>query len=181
MEGLGLGQNEGMGLMDQAQTQYPVLKGLGLNYKYNPGGGSGFLEFWPGDETGTPDHPRPSEFPAGQPGVEVYDPKTTPLDILGDAVSHHMIYNDPQVKRYYQQFQDSMTPEQHDMLKGQYSHEQKMYGEDRAYEQWLEHAGKPAIFRGYPFKQWPEDVYTPEQKKMFDEMMQYLKEPTRKK
>lgn len=165
--------------MSTAQQQYPILQGLDLGYKYNPGGGSGFLEFWPADETGTPSSPRPSEFPMGKPGVEVYDPKTRPIDVLGDIVSHHLIHTDPTIKHYYQQFQDSMTSDQHATLRDQYDYAQKNQNEQRPYDVWAEHSGIPSYFRGYPFQQWDkaEQMYTPDQLKMFDQMMMYLKSP----
>jgi hypothetical protein len=38
--------------------------------------------------------------------------------------------------------------------------------------------GLPAYFRGYAFKQWPDEfnerAYTPEQREMFDRMMNQL-------
>jgi len=89
--------DNGLGLWNQAQQEYPILKGLGLAYKYNPGGGTGFLESWPADEVGTPERPRPPEFPIGQQGLEVYDPKTRPIDMIGDATSHFMIDSDPTI------------------------------------------------------------------------------------
>ena len=91
--------DQGLGLWNQAQQEYPALQGLGLNYKYNPGGGPGLLESWPADEEGTTEHPRPPEFPLGQQGMEVYDPKTRPIDLMGDAASHFMINSDPTIKQ----------------------------------------------------------------------------------
>jgi len=169
----------GLNLMDQAKQQYPILKDLGLNFKYNPqmGGQSGMLEFWPGDEQGTPKTPRPKEFPIGSLGVEVFDKKTRPIDILGDVVSHHLVNSDPTVKDYYNQFKQSLTPDQKTRLQSQYQWAQKNYGETRPYQQWEEHSGMPAYFRGYPFQQWDDaaSAYTPEQLLMLDEMMKYLK------
>lgn len=169
---------EGFGLMQQAQAQYPILQGLGLQYKYNPGGGQGFLEFWPGDEPGTPTSPRPKEFKPGQLGLEVFDPKTRPIDILGDVVSHHLINTDPIVKDYYEQFKSSMTPEQQYRLRDQYQYAQKYEQERRPFAQWKERSGLPGYFRGYAFQQWEnaEELYTPDQIKLFDAMTTYLKQ-----
>ena len=165
--------------MEQAQQQYPILQGLGLGYKYNPGGGKGFLEFWPGDESGTPEYPRPKEFAPGQSGLEVYDPKTRPIDIMGDVASHYLVQTDPQMKAYYKQFQKSLTPDQLGRLQQQYQYARQNEGETRPYEQWHEHSGIPGYFRGYAFQQWdrPEELYTPKQLKMFDEINAYLKKP----
>lgn len=164
--------------MQQAQSEFPILNKLGLLYKESPGRAQGFLEFWPGEETGTPMYPRPQDFPMGKAGVEVFDPNTRPIDIMGDVASHHLIQSDPVVKQHYQQFQQSMTPDQTRRLQKQYQHAQENEGEKRPFEQWKERTGLPGYFRGYAFKQWdkPEDMYTPAQMKKFDEMMQYLRQ-----
>ena len=71
-----------------------------------------------------------------------------------------------------------MTPEQKERLKGQYGHYVSKEGEKRPYEQWEQMTGLPAYFRGYPFKQWSDEfnqvAYTPEQREMFDRMMNQL-------
>ncbi len=169
--------DNGLGLWNQAQQEYPALQGLGLAYKYNPGGWQGMLESWPGNETGTPDHPRPSEFPMGQQGLEIYDPKTTPTDIMGDVASHFMKDSDPTIVQHYKTFQQSLEPWQHEILKGQYDYHQRNYGESRPYDTWAEYTGIPGYFRGYAFNQWPDaqSMYTPQQLQNFDSMMRYLR------
>ena len=171
--------DQGLGLWNQAQQEYPALKGLGLSYKYNPGAGPGFLESWPADETGTPEHPRPPEFPLGQQGMEVYNPKTRPIDLMGDAASHFMINSDPTIAQHYKTFQQSLEPWQHTNLQDQYNFEKQFSGEDRPYEDWLQRSGLPAYFRGYAFDQWPNahEMYTPQQLQNFDSMMRFLREP----
>jgi len=163
-------------LLKTAQEQYPILRDVPFNYKYNPSGGDGFLEFWPADESGTPDRPRPAEFPPGQVGVEVYNPNTRPIDILGDVVSHHLVKTDPTLKGFYDAFKGSLTQGQKSILQRQYFAAQKEYGEERNFYDWLDSSGLPAYFRGYAFKQWdnPEQLYTPGQMRMFDQMMQHL-------
>ncbi len=169
-------------IFNQALKQYPVLQGLGLSYKSSPGaGGDNMLEFWqPGDEGGK-DQPRPQELPLNKPGVEVYSDKTRPIDILGDAVSHYMVNNDPKIKNYYQQFQESLTPEQKQNLQSQYEWSKQNDGEKRPYDEWAKTTGIPAYFRGYAFDQWPKasanKYYTSSQIKQFDEMMKYLSTP----
>ncbi len=171
--------DNGLGLWNQAQQEYPILKGLGLAYKYNPGGGTGFLESWPANEVGTPEHPRPPEFPIGQQGLEVYDPKTRPIDMIGDATSHFMIDSDPTIAQHYNTFQQFLEPWQHKILQEQYAYHQQNYGEKRPYEIWKELTGIPGYFRGYPFQQWEnsENMYTPQQLQNFDSMMRFLREP----
>ena len=163
-------------LMQQAQSEFPILKNVNPLFKYNPSGGQGFLEFWPGKEIGSTEHPRPKEFPLGQIGVEVYDPKTRPIDIMGDIASHHLVETDPRMKGYYKQFQESLTPDQRGDLQRQYKHAQENFGEKRPYAQWEQASGLPGYFRGYPFQQWEDsDIYTPDQITMFQEMMSYLR------
>lgn len=166
-------------LFDEAVRQYPIIGKQGLAYKYSPGGGPGVLEFWPGEETGTPEYQRPKEFPMGQAGVEVFNPKTRPIDILGDVASHHLINTDPVIKQHYEQFQQSLTPQQQARLTQQYLYAKKNDGEKRPYPVWAERSGLPAYFRGYAFQQWdrPEELYTPAQMQQFDKMMQYLRAP----
>ena len=169
-----------MNLLEQARQQYPVLKGLDLQYKENFGKGKGFLEFWPEKEIGSPEYPRPKEFPMGKAGLEIRDPNTRPIDVLGDITSHYLIHNDPKVAGYYDKFKQSLTPDQQARLKEQYTYAQKNFGENRPYEQWLDASGLPGYFRGYAFRQWDnaKELYTPEQIKMFDSMMQYLSTPS---
>lgn len=169
-------------LLEAARKEYPILNQYDIDYKYSPKQDIeeyGGLEFFPADEPGSPERPRPKEFPVGKPLVEVYDPRTRPIDILGDVTSHYLIYEDPQVKQYYDQFQNSLNLGQYDRLRNQYQFAQQNFGEQRPYEQWYERSGLPGYFRGYAFQQWPEDfnevAYTPEQRAMFDEMMGYLK------
>ena len=166
-------------IIAQAQKQWPILNRPDLHYKYslqsNP---QDYLEAWPPGETGTPDRPRPSDFPASGYGIEIYNRNTKPLDVLGDVTSHFLVNTDPTIKSYYQRFQQSLTPEQEQRLQEQYRHAQQHEGEKRPFAQWRQQSGMPAYFRGYPFKQWPDDfnakAYTPEQRKMLDQMMTYL-------
>ena len=176
------------GVVEEAIEQYPILKNIGIksSYSYNPkqkvyGG----LEFWPADETGTSDYPRPKEIPTGQIGVQIFNKDNVrPIDVLGDVASHHMIYNDPTMKQYYNQFLDSMTPAQKERLKGDYQHAVENQGEKRPFEQWAEISRLPGYFRGYTFDQWPEDftskVFTEDQIKLFDEVRSYLGLPAKK-
>ncbi len=165
-------------LMDQARAQYPILP-PDIGYKYSAGRAPFMLEHWgPGMAESIPGVGRPEEFPPDKFGIEVYDPKTRPIDILGDVVSHRLINSDPKIKEAYSSFKNSFEPWQEDILREQYEHAQKNEGETRSFEQWKEVTGVPAYFRGYPFQQWPEDaikeMYTPQQLQRLDEMMSYL-------
>lgn len=166
-------------IYDQAIQQYPILKSLGLAYKNTPRTDTpNLLEFWqPGDQ-GDKTAPRPAEIPLDKPGVEVYSDRVTPSDIMADATSHYLVNTDPTVKRAYEDFSASFTPEQHKVLTGQYEWAVKNEGETRPYEEWAKKTGMPAYFRGYAFKQWPPQFtdkhYTPEQRQRLDAMMGYL-------
>lgn len=178
-------------LLQQAQEQYPILKSQDYGYveKFRPGGG--FLEHWDPGEPGAPatpdaplDGPRPPELPLDKHGLEIRDPNTRPIDVLGDIASHHLVNSDPTVKGAYQALQNSMTPQQQQLLQEQYQYAQKNEGETRPFEDWKSASGMPAFFRGYPFQQWPKEfndqVYTPEQRQKLDNMMDYLKAPQAK-
>lgn len=173
-------------LMDQAREQYPVLKNLDYGYSENFRPNGGFLEHWDPGEPGAPSSPekpldgmRPEGLPIDKHGLEVRDPNTRPIDILGDIVSHNLINTDPTVSASYQKLQDTMTPQQHAILADQYAYAQKNQGEQRPFEDWKSASGMPGYFRGYTFKQWPDDfnakAYTPEQRADLDKLMSYFK------
>lgn len=166
-------------LLEQAAEQYPVLRKYNFQYKLNPSPGKGYLEFWPPDEPGAPDWKRPDEFPLDQPGLEVFDPKTRPIDIMGDVASHYLMKADPRVAQYYKDFQSSISPKQNEILADQYNYAKQNNGETRSFDQWKELSGMPAYFRGYAFDQWPAEfnrrAYTPDQMRQFDQMLRYLR------
>lgn len=164
-------------LLDQARDQYPILKNHDIGYTEAFGRSKGYLESWPAGEEGGQDLPRPKELAPDKFGIEIYDKKTRPIDVLGDVVSHKLINDDPKIKQHYEEFQDSMKPWQKKNLKAQFEHDKREYGEDRSYDDWEKSSGMPAYFRGYPFKQWddPKEMYTPGQMKKLDKMMDYLK------
>jgi hypothetical protein len=162
---------------ERAQQEFPILQSLGLSYVDAPRENAGYLEFWPSDERGTLQHPRPQAIPAGKAGVEVRSTQTRPIDVMGDVASHHMIETDPYVKGYYQSFQQSLEPWQRERLREQYEYSRENFGEDRPFEQWLEMSGMPGYFRGHPFQQWEDSarMYTPGQIESLDDMMAYLR------
>ncbi len=166
-------------VFQQARDMYPALRDLDINYKIsNNPQDNRKLEFFPQNERGSPNSPRPRELPINKLGMEIYNEDVRPLDVLADVTSHHLIYNDPTYKKYYDDFVNSFTPEQEQRLKGQYEYSVKNNGEERPFEQWAETTGLPGYFRGYAFKQWPDDfnknAYTSDQLDMFDLMMNQL-------
>lgn len=135
------------------------------------------LELWPDDEPGSDDYPRPKALPLGEFGIEIFDPKTQPKDVMADFVSHFLINKDERVKGHYDKFIQSMTPKQKKILTEQYDYSKKNYGEKRNFKEWSTASGLPAWFRGYAFGQWdrPGEMYTPEQISDFDAMLRYLR------
>jgi len=98
---------------------------------------------------------------------------------MGDVASHELVNTDPIISDHYRQFKESMTMEQIARLNEQYQFARQNYGEKRDFDEWSEMSGMPGWFRGYAFDQWehPEEMYTQDQIKRFDEMMEYLKRP----
>jgi hypothetical protein len=165
-------------MFERTKQEYPYLADKDISFKYSPNEGRGFLEFYGEDEPGSPEYPRPKEFPMGKIGLEVFNPKTRPLDILGDYVSHYGVEKDPYLTERYQQFSESFTPEQQQRLQEQYKyyHEHPEYKESRPFEYWKKASGMPGYFRGYTFDQWEnsKDAYTPQQLRVLDEVKKYL-------
>ena len=165
------------GLMELAMQKYPMLRDANIAYKYNPQPNRGMLEFWPPGETGAGNAMRPADIPMNKLGLEVYDKRTRPDDIMADYTSHHLIDNDPTVGAAYRQFLMSMNPAQQKRLQDQYAYAVKNYGEQRPFNQWAEMSGQPGWLRGYSFGQWekPEEIYTQEQMNRLDAMVNYLR------
>jgi len=165
----------GENLWNVAQEKYPILKNFDVQYAYRPPDYDpsvhGGIEFLSPEET-----ERFEGMPVGKIGIAVYDPNTTPLDILGDMVSHHMVNEDPTVKKVYDDFVKTLTPEQWAELRAEYSFENPNLKEtdETIPQDWLERVGYPSAFRGYLFNQWPVDQYTGEQKQLLDTLKPYL-------
>ena len=168
----------GQMLFEKAKTEYPYLADKDIAFDYAPAKGRGFLEFYSPEETGSQEYPRPQNIPMGKVGVQVFDPKTRPVDILADYVSHYGVETDPYLSERYQQFQQSFTPEQQKRLQEQYAYYQQhpKYKESRPYEEWLKASGMPGYFRGYTFNQWedPKGYYTQQQLELLDQVRKYL-------
>lgn len=173
-------------LLDQARAQYPILKDQDYGYTENFRPNAGFLEHWdPGDPGQAPTSDtdlsalRPKDLPMDKHGLEIRDPTTRPIDILGDIASHHLINTDPVVKKAYDDLQGSITPQQQGMLQDQYAYAQKNEGETGSYDDWKQRAGMPGFFRGYTFQQWPKEfndtAYTQDQRDGLDKLMNYFK------
>ena len=160
-------------MFEKAKKEYPYLADKDIGFAYTPQEGDRKLEFYSPDEPGSPQNPRPKQLPMGKPGVQVLDPRTSPLDILGDYVSHYAVGQDPQLQALYQQFSGQLDPEK---MKQRYQYHQENLGETRPYDQWHQMSGLPEMFRGYTFNQWDnaKEMYTPQQLQVLDQVRKYL-------
>jgi hypothetical protein len=171
---------QGDNVFEQAVRQYPILQKLGVKGVYTGGTGKyGDIESWQPGEPGIAGYERPKDIPLDTFGVQVFGGgKTKPIDVLADVASHHLINTDPEIKGYYQEFKSSLTLEQKEKLQRDYQYDKENSGETRPFDQWAEQSRLPAFFRGYTFKQWPDDfnkkVFTPDQIKLFDKVRKYL-------
>jgi hypothetical protein len=161
--------------LSEAQTAYPYLKDKELDIVYTPKPKeTRFLEFYPPDEPGSPEMPRPKSLPMGRVGIEVFRPNVKPIDILGDYVSHYGVQADPELKKYYGQFRESLDPK---VMQERYKYHRENFGETRPFEEWSESSGVPEIFRGYTFNQFGDnaaELYTPQQLMILDQVRKYL-------
>lgn len=162
-------------IWDRALVQYPYLKDKNISYINTPNEKDNrYLEFWPPNEEGAPDMPRPKELPINNVGIQVIKQSTTPTDILADYVSHYGVNTDKQLSKLYKDFEKATPKKQ---MEDRYNYHVKKYGEDRPYEQWYQSTGLPEMFRGYTFNQWGEnakDYYSPEQLKVLDKVRNKL-------
>ena len=155
-------------LVNSAKEQYPYLKDVPMSYTQ----GDGYLESYPAGETGSPQYPRPENLPIDVMGIDIRRQDTTPEMIAGDYVSHHMTDNDPFIKDNYNQFINSLTPQQleqqqnryNDYTRGYYVNEQgnqvELPKEERSFDKWKSVSDDDGIYRGLLFNQWSPDSYT---------------------
>lgn len=167
-------------LMADAIRQYPRIGSLGVQSINTPmPGDNRMLEFWPPQEPGDEEYPRPQALPLDHPGVQIISPDTKPSDVAADIVSHYMVNTDPQMSAIYQQFADTFkAPEMQARLNQDYEYAKQNEGEKRPFDQWLSITRIPDYLRGYMFKQWPEKsyphMYTPNQLGLLDQMGAYV-------
>jgi hypothetical protein len=157
-------------IVQQAKKEFPYLGGQDFDYRINYQPNRNGLESYPIGETQRPDWSKQDRF-----GMEIFHPDLRTVDVLGDYVSHHAIDHDPVIKDYYKRFTNSISKDQWKQI----DRMQKNEGDTRDPEVYRKVSGIPSAFRGYAFKQLDDNdfKYTDDQKKMFDEMMGYLKKP----
>ena len=176
-----------MGAMDKSRAMetwrqtveaHPFMKDV--EFSYNPPGvqrpGDAGIETYPVGET-----ERPTGLPLNKVGIGAWSSQgLTPEGLVGDYLTHHMIYNDPKLSELYKQFQSATAanPQGQEFMKELYREatQDRAMKEDRPYDKWLQSSGWPQYLRGYVSKQFnPADyakVYSPEQIKIMDQMRQ---------
>lgn len=168
------------GAISRIAKQYPAIgKHLGgFNIIAGQSTDGRMLETYPADER---DNPMP-----GRPTIEVFkrdanDDELASL-IASDLMSHHMTGRDqqgnpvdPTVRRVADEVYASRTPEQRARDDQVWQEERKHYADDFTQDQWFEHNRGPAYLRGYVEKQWPDEVFTPEQRQKLEALREYLR------
>lgn len=179
-------------ILTQLLQEYPSLNKYNIKYTNsinqptdingNPVNGR-LLEYY---------SPRKEDYPggdwnqnpnSGSPTIEQFSPKMTKDDALGEIFSHYLPKVEPLFKKGRDQFIGSITPKQLDDLRGDYEQQVKNrvfegeYGKGKypTFHEWVNRWGGDAFFRGYPSKQYPESMYTPEQKEMLNNLMNAMK------
>jgi hypothetical protein len=163
--------------LDIAVQKYPYLRGKDIQYvSTRDPTDFRILEFWDksskGFTRGDKEYPRPPELALGKVGVQ--DIKgATPLDILGDYVSHYAVNNDPKLAEMYQAFKTSVPDS---VMRDRYNYHVSKLGERRPYKEWLDVTGLSEYFRGYTFNQWKnaKSLYGPEQLRILNQVRDYL-------
>ena len=168
-----------LGQWQKLQQEYPLISTWGMQVGRSSAPANGrFMEYYPPDET---DNPKP-----GVPYIEVYGNDLGGEElknmIFGDVL-HHAYRADPQIQQIREMFRGSLTPDQLRMSQQRYDRYSnplpddpwKSSPETRPYDQWFEVSDLDAMMRGYLAKQWPEDIYTDQQKELLNSVTERLK------
>ena len=169
---------QGQMMLDRAKQEYSYLADKDIPFVYTPNTETeNKLESWKAGEPGGDGYQRPTQIPINKFGMQVFNPEGgSPLNILGDYVSHYGVENDPKLKEYYTQFQGLLDPQ---AMQERYQYHTENLGEKRPYETWYDMTGLPELFRGYTFKQWGDEEeakknYNPQQLDVLNKVRQYL-------
>lgn len=161
-------------------TNYPRVRNWGIDIKDMRGssGKHGKAEMFFTDDPGHPDNPNP--YFGKNNTIELYaNVSGRELEnlILGDML-HLAPRVSPKFRELKAKFTATRTPAQKRMDERAYQRSVKEYGEMRPFEQWMQHTRDDAYIRGYltPDRddEW-KGIYTPEQKKLLEQMRQLLK------
>lgn len=158
-------------MMAAAAQAFPTLTPYmpSVATKYSPGrGGNNYDEFYPPGES--------FSFAPKHPALEFFG-HIGPAGVAGELTSHYLRFIDPHIRQTYNQFVQSLTPGQQNLLHQQYRWAQTHEGEKRPFADWKEVSGLPAMFRAYPFHQWPhaEKYFTSPQKLLLNALVTYLR------
>lgn len=153
----------------EAAKTYPFLRNHDMAYMATPRANEGFAETWPAGETGTPDRPRPNQFPIERPGIQVFKPKQfSSNDIAGEA-----LHIDPVVARVQQKLAPTLSQDQWAELRQQPDYEM---GDGDTKQR--ENSAIAAAVRGYAVKQWPQEAidrfWKPDQRAVLDGLTRYM-------
>ena len=153
-----IAQQQGAGIFETAQKQFPYLADKDIAYRFAPQAAA--------DPSYQSETYRAEDIPdwakGRQAAIEVYNPKVSPADLLAEYVSHVARFDDPRIAPLYQQFaQTFQTPEMQTRLRQDYQEEQPTEdGKPTPFETYIEMNRIPAYMRGYAFQQWPQDFAT---------------------
>lgn len=160
---MGIFSKQTRGALAPVARQYPALKPYLDRYDVRSGDS---LEYYQAGEEWSPNPKRP---------VLQLPPGARPSDVAGEIVSHDLVQDGMSaLGRAYSQFQRGMTPEQEAALREQYQWAVQNAGETRPFELWRKYSGQPAFFRGNLFNQWPDELYTPQQRGLFGKLRRGL-------
>ena len=172
-------------LLLQAQKEYPFISRHNPSVIVNEGGGEGFAEAYPPEETGRPmgdgTFSRPKELPMGQLGIEIYRPDSfTHHDLAGEV-----LHIDPYSREISDKLAKTWTPEQLKTLREHALDYDATLAEGRPEADAIRNATDSAL-RGYVVNQWPQEVnndfkYSPKQLQMFQSLQKYMKTPPTRK
>ena len=172
-------------LLAKANDTYPFLQRYNPAVMVNEGGGKGFAETYPKDETGRPleggGFSRPKELPMGRIGVEIYKP---------DQFSHHdlageVLHDDPYANQVRDKLSKMWSKEQLPHLKDMALDYQASLDEGQSEDRAIQNATDSAM-RGYVVNQWPTEnnerlAYRPEQMQLLNNLQNYMATPPSRK
>jgi hypothetical protein len=165
--------------MQQTATEYPFITRHSPNVIL--GKGEGYAETYPIGETGKPlgnnTFSRPQSLPIDKLGIEIYQPERfTSRDLAGEV-----LHGDPVANKAREELLASLTPKQLEKLKFHALDYEESKKQGMPENLALRNLGDAAL-RGYVLNQFPDKVnkdigYNPQQQKLFNNLLQYMKTP----
>lgn len=159
-------------LATQAAQTYGFVRKNNPVVITTPQSDRGYAETWhPGDK-GDEKYPRPKEIPLDRNGVQIFRPdKFSADDLAGE-----MLHVDPKAQQASDAFAKSLTSAQLAQVK-----ETPDYQQENTDESAKLRSGVDSVIRGYVVGQWPQKAlnefgFTSEQKKILDDLKQYMQQ-----